>query len=220
MRPLSELLTGDPAWPILRDEIRAARNEVRIVPCERSAGEQALSALQVTDRSALGAVALNTGGLLVDRGWIRVLGAPSDSGDHLLLWLGPAAPAPRSEGFLVVAHDVVGGFFALDGGALEGQPGEACYLAPNTLQWEGLGKQYSGLIDWMLNGDLGGFYETLRWSGWELESAPLASDQALHLTPPPWTVEGRDVSKASRRAVPIREIWSLTHDLRRQLDGV
>ena len=43
--------------------IRAAKNPVEELKVERSAGERALLALQVTSRSPMGAIALETGGL-------------------------------------------------------------------------------------------------------------------------------------------------------------
>jgi hypothetical protein len=48
-----------------------------VLKVDRAAGERALVGLQVTSQSPLGAIALETGGLLVDHGWIRVLGGGS-----------------------------------------------------------------------------------------------------------------------------------------------
>jgi hypothetical protein len=75
VRPLHELLSDDPAWPLIDSWINDAANDVRVVPTDRGRGEETLQALQVTTRSPLGAVALETGGLLVDHGWVRILGA-------------------------------------------------------------------------------------------------------------------------------------------------
>lgn len=43
--------------------------------CAFYSGETALLATQVTTRSPMGAVVYHTGGILVDHGWIRILGA-------------------------------------------------------------------------------------------------------------------------------------------------
>ncbi len=123
-RELAELIdTGDPAWPIIRERFAAALNGVEILPVERAHGERALLHLQVTNRSPLGAVALMTGGILFDRGWLRFLGAGgSRMQGSLLTWRGQGdgAIADPQRGILIVAHDAVGGFFAINGGGLPG----------------------------------------------------------------------------------------------------
>ena len=40
---------------------------------------------------------------------------------------------------------------------------------------------------------------------------------ALSLYPSPWTVEGKDVSKVSRRTVPAVSHWRMQQDVARQL---
>jgi len=106
-----------------------AANEAAVLPADPDAGPAALEALGVTDRSLLGALAVNTGGLAVDHGWLRVLGGPS-----LLEW------RDRLDGGFVVGHDVVAGFYAVDQ-----QEGEVRYLAPETLEWVGIEMGHSEL---------------------------------------------------------------------------
>jgi Protein of unknown function DUF2625 len=118
---------------------------------------------------------------------------------------------------LLVAYDIVGGFFAIDGGGLGGEQGEVRYLAPETLQWEGTERGHGDWIRWTFAADLDGYYRELRWSGWREEIADVAADQALHLYPPPFAREGKDVSAVSRRAVPVHELWYLAQEFRRQL---
>src|SRR4029079_17681014 len=87
------------------------------VPCEILAPsadrESVLLGVQVTTHSTLGALAYETGGLLIDDGWLRCLG----SGHPRLTRTLPAWNAGRSQGFYLVGDDAAGGFFALDGGA-------------------------------------------------------------------------------------------------------
>ncbi len=89
-RSLVELLSGaESAWPMLEDWFGDAANPVEVLPAERSRGEATLLGLQVTDRSPLGAVALETGGILFDRGWLRVLGSGGERmRGTLLSWNG------------------------------------------------------------------------------------------------------------------------------------
>ena len=76
---------------------------------------------------------------------------------------------------------------------------------------------YPKLLHWACSGDLGAFYASLRWDGWQGEVETLSPDDGLHLYPPPWTAEGKDVGNVSRRPVPMDELWSWVNDARRQL---
>lgn len=74
-RKLQELVvTTDPGIDLLQQLVRDAE-----VPCELlppgPEREKALLYLQVTTRSMLGAFAYDTGGLLIDDGWLRLLGS-------------------------------------------------------------------------------------------------------------------------------------------------
>lgn len=216
-RSLEELVNVDaPAWPGLRVSFGAARNPVEILPPDRVRCASTLEALQVTVRSTLGAIASETGGVLIDRGWVRLLGGGSDGAAGLADWNGLAS-RPQVEGaggLFIVGYDLIGGFFALDGRA----DGEAIYFAPDTLGWERLERGYTGLVEFLLEGDLDGYYP-LRWSGWEQEAAAVPFDCALSLLPPPFFAEGKDLTRVSRRAVPAREAWGVNQDLAKQLGG-
>jgi hypothetical protein len=118
-----------------------------VLPAGREAGLDVLFRLQVAARSTLGALALNCGGLLVDHGWVRVLGGGTSRLPDLATASGlgrpgsPGAPPPS----LTVAFDVLGGRFAVNGGDLPGRPGEVCYWVrtpwpgcrpvPGTASW-------------------------------------------------------------------------------------
>ncbi|WP_406830506.1 DUF2625 family protein [Pedococcus sp. KACC 23699] len=75
LRSAEELASVDePAWPAIESLVRQSSPLARILPVDRVTGEASLHGLQVTAASALGALALNCGGLLVDGGWLRILG--------------------------------------------------------------------------------------------------------------------------------------------------
>jgi hypothetical protein len=219
MRTLADLVSDDPAMPLVRSWIAASSFAVEVLPVDRARAEAVLVALQVTTRSPLGAIALETGGIVVDD-WLRVLGGggPRMDGD-LARWNGLGArplvaPLP---GALLVGHDAVGGFFALDGGGLGEGKGEVFYFAPDSLDWEALDLGYSAWVEAMLGGAMRDFYADLRWDGWESEVAALGPDQGMSIAPPLWTRESRPIAQASRRAVPIEQLWHLQQDVRRQL---
>src|SRR6059058_3094053 len=73
----SELVEEGSAMPAIRGWAAQTARHIEFLPVALGHGEVALEALQVTARSPLGAVALETGGILIDHGWLRVLGAGS-----------------------------------------------------------------------------------------------------------------------------------------------
>jgi hypothetical protein len=215
---IDELLSDEPAWPLVGEWLATATNHVRVVPVERAQGERTLQLLRVTTRAPLGALALETAGLLIDHGWLRVLGG--EGGElrwGLASWNGLAGPPTRIEGALIVAHDVVGGFFAVNGGVFAGNEGSVFYFAPDTLDWLDTEMGYSELIRWVCAGDLAGFYADLRWPGWEAEVPQARADQGYHLWPPPFAEQGKRGEAVSRRLVPIEELWDWYQDCARQL---
>src|SRR5688572_3475954 len=137
MRGLSELLNlEEPAWPMVQEWIAQATNAVEVLPASDPGRGEALVALQVTTRSPMGAIVYETGGLLVDHGWVRILGSGHARLPRSLPgWnLGRTMDGSgRSPPFLLVADDAVGGFFAIDGGAFGGKPGAVSYYAPDAL---------------------------------------------------------------------------------------
>lgn len=74
MKTLNELIDRpDPAWPLVQEWIAAATNPVEVLPPpDQDTRGQALLAAQVTTRSPMGAIIFETGGLLVDHGWLPV----------------------------------------------------------------------------------------------------------------------------------------------------
>lgn len=217
MKTLDELRSRDPVWPRLHAELQRAEHPVRILPVDVAAAETTLLRLQVTTRSVLGSLALHTGGLLVDHGWLRVLGGGGGALD-LALANGLDRPRPAPPGHLLVAHDPVGGRYAVNGGDLPGEPGEVCYFAPDELAWLPMEMGHGAFVAWSLTDRLGLYNEHLRWPRWEEEVEALAPDEGFHLYPPPFTREGQDVSAAARDLVPIVELLGLYDTYLEQVD--
>lgn len=190
-------------WSDLVREIEGAATGVRMLPLHGVSAQEVLDRLAVSEGSTMGALATHVGALLVDHGWLRVLGGGSEDVRGL-------AEANRLDGtappFLIVAEDVLGGSFALDGGGLGFAPGEVCYFGPDTLEWTGIGGGYSAFVSWALSGGLAEFYTELRWDGWEQESLDLALDEGIAIYPPPFSVEGQAIANCTRRPVPLTEL--------------
>lgn len=211
--PLPELLDVEsPAWPHVQEWIARATNGVEALPPKEPARSEALEATQVTVGSVLGAVIYETGGVFVDHGWLRILGSGHDRlprtvpGWNLGRTIQKEGASPP---FLLVADDIVGGFYAVDDGGLGGTPGHIHYFAPDTLRWESLQTGYSDFLHWALCGNLETFYASMRWPSWQEEAAAVRGDQALSIYPFPWTEEGKHLAKCSRRPVPVAELYGL-----------
>lgn len=194
---------GEPAWPVVQSWINAAKNPVEILPPDEVQREQVLTDLNVQLASPMGAVVYNTGGLLVDYGWLRFLGSGSPRLSRTLTSWNRGRPCDgkgSTEGFNLVADDVIGGFFALNAGAFAGPKAEVFYFSPDTLQWENLpGIGYTEFLNWSFNSNLDKFYGPLRWPGWQPEVAELSGDEAFSIYPPLFTKEGKNIAHCSRR---------------------
>jgi hypothetical protein len=207
-RPYEALLSDDPAWPHMQAMVAAARNAVEVLPSTSDAAKACLAALQVTTRSTLGALAHETGGVLVDGGFVRVLG-----GGHARLpralggW--NATLGVHAGEALLVGDDAVGGAFAINAGALGEAVGNVHYFAQDTLRWEDTGLGHSDWFAWLLSGDLGQFYASMRWPSWQADVAALSPDRAFHFHPPLYTEPSLHVGARSRRAVPLVEVLTL-----------
>src|SRR5690606_41618744 len=85
----------DPAWPTLSRML--GRAGVEVVPPPAWSLE-VLYRLQVTVRSTLGALALHTGGVLVDGGWLRIIGGGGAGLPDPAAVNGLGGPGPGSGG--------------------------------------------------------------------------------------------------------------------------
>jgi hypothetical protein len=212
MRPLSELIDAtDPAFPLVQQWAAKAVRPVEILPPSATRSEALLNT-QVTTRSPMGAVLYETGGILVDHGWLRVLGSGHD---HLMRTL-PGWNAGRSDGYLLVADDAVGGFFAINDGGFGADVKNLYYFAPDILDWEPLKMGYSSFLERAFTGKIDSFYDWIRWPGWESDVARLHGDRCFSFYPFLFTREGRGGS-GRRAEAPVAEMWGLQMDLRRQL---
>ncbi|GGK61746.1 DUF2625 domain-containing protein [Rufibacter glacialis] len=213
-RPVEELIDKQqPGWVLVTKWIKAAKNKVEVLPKTPAQAKAALASAQVTTRSPMGAVVYETGGILVDDGWIRILGSGSPRlPRRLMQWNKGKSYLQEGQqpSFLLIADDALGGFYALNAGGL-GQEGigKVFYFSPDNLQWEASGLGYSEFLQFCFSGNLEAYYEGLRWKGWREEVKKLKGDQAMHFFPYLWTKEGKDINKVSRKPIALDELWFL-----------
>lgn len=222
-RPLEALLSPtDEGWQEVSCWISSSPRTVEVLPPDPARRPECLVSLQVTTRSVLGALAWHTGGMLLDHRWLRLLGGVSTSGlPDLATASGMQPGVPLRPPCVVIAQDVLGGLFAINGDGLPCEPGEVAYFAPDTLQWEGLGLGGGAFVSWALTGDTGEFYEQVRWPGWQAESEQVPPGSGLHVYPPLFTVEAtRDLAATTRRVVPWTELLAHQQEVAQQLAEV
>lgn len=216
MRSLLELQSSDPAWRVVSGWIEACPHRVEVLEPDPDRAAQCLVALQVTDGSVLGGLAVNSGGVFVDHGWLRLLGsghatmAGIDEANGLTGNTGPSGP-------LLVGHDAIGGRFVINDGTLPGEPGEMVYWAPDSLAWNPLGVGHSALMQMMMTDRLGAFYEQSRWPGWEGELAGVDGNHGIFLYPPLFSAEGSDPAASHKGVVPLSELFDFYEESARQL---
>jgi hypothetical protein len=210
LRSIAALINKEePAWPMIQEWIDAAKNHVEVLACTPEKGNEELYKVQVTTRSPMGAIVHGTGGILIDHGWIRILGAGAPRLNRSLHeWnthMGVITDAPTPP-YLIVADDVVGGYFAVNGGGLGTAPGKVFYFAPDTKEFESLDISYSEFLGFCFDGNLDKFYSGLRWDNWEEEVSKLDGNLVYSFYPFLGTAEAQDINSVSRKAVSIHEL--------------
>lgn len=212
MRPINELINAqDPGIEKIREWTRDAKNPCELLPPSEKR-QEVLQQTQVTTRSTMGAIAYETGGILIDGGWLRFLG----SGHPKLARTLPGWNLVRSSGFYLVADDAVGGFFAINGGTFGDGLKNMYYWPPDSLDWEPMKIGFSDFFVWTLSERLAQFYENLRWPSWREDIAGLSGDSCFSFYPFLWTKEG-SLMASHRAQVPVSEAFDLKVELLRQL---
>lgn len=223
MKSVEELIDkANPGWTTVEDWIKTAKNKVEVLPVDAVNAKETLYKTQVTTRSTMGAVVFMTGGILVDDGWIRILGSGNSKFNRSLPdWNKGKSFKEFGEkpSFLLIADDAIGGFYLLNGGGLGKDLGKIYYFSPDNLEYEPLDITYSEFLGFCFNNDLDKFYEGNRWDGWRKEVSKLKGDEVYNFYPFLWSAEGSDINKNTRNVIPIEEQYSLNLELRKQLSA-
>lgn len=217
MKQLEELINKeDSGFVLVQEWMQDARNDIEVLHADKIRAEKALYNTQVTTRSPMGAIIYETGGILVKNGWLRILGSGHSKLDRSLPeWNKGKAFEQFGEqaGFLLIADDILGGFFAINGGALsEEDLGQVFYFAPDTMEWESTEKGYSDFVYWCFHGDLELYYEGFFWEGYESDLQNISGTQAMSFFPFLWTEEADDINQCARKIVDIETVWELSID--------
>ncbi len=203
--------------PEIVQRLLAEAHLCRLLDGDPVRAAHALDVLGATEDSLLGGLIAGCGGVIVDGGWLRILGSGGpEIGDGIVEWNTAAPGFEPPQGAVIVAHDVLGGFFAVNCGGLPGGIGSVHYLAPDTLQWQDLGLAHVSWLHWMVGGHLDGFYSQFRWAGWADHLHLVSPDSGISIWPPLFTA-GPAIADRSRRVITQRQLWAAHAPLREQL---
>lgn len=222
VKSIDSLIDKDePGWRIIQKWIDSAKNTVEVLSVDSVKAREALYQIQISTHNPIGSVTYFTGGILIDQGWLRILG----SGNKKLIRTLPSWNNGRiidsnknNIGFYLIADDAVGGFFAINN-AKPGNDnvGKIFYLSPDRLEWEALDLTYAEFLLFCFSGDLDKFYGQLRWKGWEKDVKKLDADKVYNFIPPLWSSQGKDILKNNRKTIAAAEQFEMNMKMRKQL---
>lgn len=212
MKSLEELINAEsPFVDTLNKWVSSASNQVTILPAHNDRQDILLN-VQVTTKSILGCLVYHTGGILIDNGWIRLLG----SGHEMLLRNVHDWNENSEKGIYLIGDDVAGGFYAINGGAFSGEHNIVYYWSPDSLEWESMDMLYSDFFHSLLNSNLDHFYDGIRWESWKKDMENISTDQCITFMPFLWTKEG-DCENSHRGVIPIKEALDMKVDIINQM---
>jgi hypothetical protein len=215
MKPLTELIIKESdTWSVIKKQIKEAKNPVLVLPKSVGRADTVLYQAQVTTRSPMGTIIYETGGILIDSGWIRILGSGSKNLNRTLMsWNKGKSFSKWGEqpSFLLIADDVLGGFYAINGGGLDSVGiGKVFYFSPDdAARWSNLQLSYSDFLHFCFQGNLKEYYKNLRWALWKKDVTKINGDLAFSVYPFLWSKEGKDINKSTRKIVSINDLWDL-----------
>ena len=211
MKTLEQLINiEDSGWILVQEWMTQATNHIEVLPKNKLRAEQELLSIQVTTRSPMGSIIYETGGILIDHGWLRILASGHPKLDRGITEWNHHKTFHQSDQeltYLLIADDVLGGYFAINNGKLGEAIGKIYYFAPDTLVWENLDVSYSEFLTWAFNGDIAQFYQVFRWQNWQIDIQSLNGNQVFSFMPMLFTKEGKDIEQVDKKIIPISESY-------------
>ena len=184
-------------WQKILLSFKKSKRKITLFEAQIKKRYQELNSLKINSNSVLGSIILNSSGIIVDD-WIRILGSEGTYNKGIL-WYNEIF---EIENIIIIAHDIVGGIFAID------NFDEIWYFAPDTLAWENLEINYAQFINWVLEGDIDLFYNTMRWNSWQTDCQNVKFDEGMLIYPFLWSNE-IEINEASKKIVPIEELFDI-----------
>ncbi|QIW16211.1 hypothetical protein A4G20_07645 [Pasteurellaceae bacterium RH1A] len=216
MQTIEQLTQADQsAWAVLKTWFKQTRNHFEILSADKKVAGKDLFSLQISVRSPMGAVIYETGGILINHGWLRILGSGSPKLNRgLLEWnFGKTfQESGEQPSYLLVADDVLGGYFGLNAGGLGPNVGKIYYYSPQKEEWQDLNLSYSEFLGWALNADLMAFYQGFYWQNWQADVQNLDGNQVYRFEPE--LSHAAKMDDRSKQAVAIERHFEATFNVK------
>lgn len=223
MKELKDLInTQEPGWDLVKEWIKEAKVPVEVLPKDNKRAEQELLHAQVSTRSPMGAIIYETGGILVNNGWIRILGSGGEKLNRGLMEWNKGKTFENygeQQSFMLVADDAIGGYFAINAGEFGDDIGKVYFLMPHGIQFFSLGLGYSEFLVWIFSGQYQSFYDIYKWKTCKEDIQQLRGDQTLSFVPFLFmdSLTSDSIEKRSKVPVPTDENYYLRMDISNQL---
>ncbi len=202
-------------WNEINQIIDNSLFSVDLIHGNEEKGKLIIDKLELNENTFFANVILKIAGIKIDN-CIRILG----QGDNQIVSIQEInafelGMPNKIKGMLIVAHDIFGGFFAMNIGAMNEQLGIIFYFAPDTLNWESLDMNYSQFFQWCMLGNVDEFYESLRWNGWKEIAQVVDFNNGILFYPFLWSKEF-DINTVSKKIVPFDELFNINMDYRKK----
>ena len=203
MKPFEELVSDDfSAFELLKEWLESAEVNYELLPPSDD-NRTTLYKVQASTSSILGALAYETGGLIIDNNWLKILGSGHKKLPRTLTDLNL-----RDYGYILFADDAVGGFYAINQGGLGKDIGNVYFLAPDFTEWDPLEIELDVFLQIVLSKDIEEFYEGLRWKSWQEDIPELKANECFGFFPFLWTEQG-DIESSKRKPLLVKEAFNL-----------
>ena len=200
-------------WMQIRSMFECNNRTVKFFEGLNEQGVDEVSRINASPESALGSIIVNSNGIVVDD-WISILGQSSDQRAGV-------TDFNTRIGFdfgkmMVVAVDIVGGVFAINLGRFDTDYGMVWYFAPDTVRWESMEVRYSEFVAWAAQGDIAGFYQSFRWTGWKKDVESIDGfNYGVLIYPYLWSKEC-NIETAAKKKVPLKELIGTNLDFEKK----
>lgn len=175
-----------------------------LLPSEPARSHTVCTRFSLDPESLLGNFVSSLGGLLVDHGWLHLLGSGNRTHSGLIEWNTDSEVSVS--GLLLLGFDVLGGAFAWNRSTSLSSRNDVLYFSPQTLNWLPLHLTYEKFLEWILTEDLRSFYRDARWPGWEEECQALGANEGIAVQPPLSQSEP-EIAVRARMALAMKDLW-------------
>ena len=206
----------------LKKNINNSNNSIILID-NPNPTDELLDILKITDRSTLGTRIKYTNGILIKNKFIRLFGSEeSEWTDSIKKWNNFPEQEKKAHipsACVIFGYDLLGGFFAINGGAFGQELGKVFYFAPDTLNWENLDMGHSDFISWCISGNVDKFYESFMWVNSQEMINRTKKAQGISIYPFLWSIEGKDMNNNSKKIVPLKEIWDINQEMKEKINA-